>query len=62
LILSTKTGADPHPRELPETTAQLKLAPNHVTPDGKVFRKTAVTDAAWADLFRGDEVGNADTP
>jgi hypothetical protein len=61
VILNTKASSEAHPDELPSTTAQLGLQPSQVNANGKVFAKTSRDDAQWADLFRGDEVGNADT-
>jgi len=61
VIHSGKSGVKPHPSELPSTTKQLNLATNQTESDGKMFTKSDPSLALWADLFRGDEVGNADT-
>jgi hypothetical protein len=62
VILKTKTGSEADPKELADTKNQLGLMGHQVDSDGKVFLKTQRKDASWKDLFRGDEVGNADTP
>lgn len=61
IVLGSKMNAEAHPDELPSTTRQLNLAPSETGANGKVFTKSAPGLASWADLFRGDEVGNADT-
>jgi hypothetical protein len=61
VILSTKTGSEASSQTLADTSAQLNLA-DRTEANGKVFVKTEIADASWLDLFRGDEVGNANSP
>jgi FtsH-binding integral membrane protein len=61
LILSQKTGTEPDPKDLSDTAEALGLKPTDIQNSGKVFGKASPMQAAWGDMFRGDEVGNADT-
>lgn len=61
VILSTKSGSEAPSQTLANTSAQLKLD-DRTDANGKVFVKKQIADASWLDLFRGDEVGNANAP
>ena len=61
VVLGTKMNVEAHPDELRSTTQQLNLAPSQTGANGKIFTKSSTDLASWADLFRNDEVGNADT-
>ncbi len=61
IVLGSKRNSEAHPDELPQTTQRLKLAPGDTATSGKLFTKASRSLATWADIFRGDEVGNADT-
>lgn len=62
LILSPKKDKEPTPRELKKAAAQLeKEGITHKTYDrtGAVYRNANPSDAEWADIVTGDEVGDA---
>lgn len=62
LIKSTKKDK---PGDADETKNTLSLIEKQgtdkgkVEADGQLIRKTDIKDASWADLFKGEEVGNA---
>jgi hypothetical protein len=61
LILSTKSETPPTQADLDRTLRRLGLSETDVSNAGKVFGRTKPDLALWADMFRGDELGNAAT-
>ncbi len=58
-LLSLKSDEDPHPAAVAQAAQRTGGA---VIANGKVATKASPTEASWADLVTGDEVGNAGTP
>jgi hypothetical protein len=58
-LLSLKSDEDPHPAAVALAAQRTGGA---VIANGKVATKASATEASWADLVTGDEVGNAGTP
>lgn len=61
-LLSVKADQDPHNKSEARSQAADKLGVDNVGDNGKVVSKPNPEDASWADLFTGDEVGNAGSP
>jgi len=60
-ILSLKSQDDPLQQDVVDAS-NAGLAPNGVSNVGKVFARNDPKDASWTDMFRGEEVGNVDSP
>ena len=58
-ILSTKANTPATPADTVAVQDQLNLKVGDLSAAGKVFGRSAASLAEWADMFRGDEVGNA---
>src|SRR5947209_7598425 len=59
MVLTTKAGSAPDPKEIADTSRNLGLDSTQVKSVGKVIGKTDPSLASWSDMFQGDEVGNA---
>ena len=58
-LLSLKADQNPSAMDLSQTAKKLDMAPADMKIVGKIFGRADVAGAAMADMFRGDEVGNA---
>jgi hypothetical protein len=61
-LLSLKAAQSPQANALGATTTALGLSPADTSNSGRVFSNTQAGLARWSDMFRGDEVANADSP
>jgi hypothetical protein len=59
IVLSTKTSTPAPAAADAVAAAGLRLDTDQVQSRGRLFAKVASDLASWADMFRGDEVGNA---
>ena len=59
MLLSLKSEQVPAPDAVAATAGKLKLSLDAVQNVGKVFARSSPSLASWADMFRGDEAGNA---
>ncbi len=59
MLLSLKANEDAHPDTVQAAATNLGTT---LIPNGKVVARQHASDASWADLVTGDEVGNAGAP
>jgi hypothetical protein len=58
-LLSLKSDEQPHAKTLATATAKMGAS---LVQDGKLANKASPSDASWADLVTGEEIGNAGAP
>jgi len=61
-VLSLKAGETPSDQNVQDAQASASAQGAQLQANGKVHGRADPSQAQWMDLFRGDEVGNADTP
>jgi hypothetical protein len=59
MLLSRKSDELPAANALARTAEKLNLSPSDLQSVGMVFGRSSPELASWADMFRGDETGNA---
>jgi len=61
-LLSLKTTSDASAEQIASAAAGTGTPQDEATAAGRVFGRTTPDAAQWLDMFRGDEVSNADAP
>lgn len=59
MVLSLKAQSEPAPADARKAAAQMDTSAADPKFTGKLFGRTDPAGASWADMLRGDEVGNA---